>query len=117
MYVCVCEGRREERGGKLCNTDGVYFKSVAVCCASECVCERGKGVEREEGNSVTCWCLFGDPHVWCPGTAAGGDLQGVHSRAADGDPAEGAAQGNTGGTEETVRGLCFSLCLALCHLL
>ena len=56
MYVCVCEGRREERGGKLCNTVGVYFKSVAVCCASECVCERGKGVEREEGNSVTCWC-------------------------------------------------------------
>ena len=45
--------------------------------------------------------------MWCTGAAAAGDLPGVHPGAADGEPEEGAAQGNAGGSEETVRGACL----------
>ena len=45
--------------------------------------------------------------MWCTGTAAAGDLPGVHPGAADGETEEGAAQGDAGGAEETVRGACL----------
>ena len=42
--------------------------------------------------------------MWYTGAAAAGDLPGVHPGAADGEPEEGAAQGDAGGAEATVRG-------------